>query len=276
MPGTQPDRLYTTLVLFGRESRVSVASPQTFRDLSDGIARVLSLACPDLKARGRVLTDKGKTITPRQGPWSKALRERWVESLQRGSFHTLELFDAAWADDRPPDAYGALYKHWDYAENGCPTERCKMGVENSITLGLRIDFVDHALDRLKEFGKSLLPKIDCVYGFLESPVPWDQNVGDGVYEDMIDLRWHNRVDGDYCNGELHISLGVPRVYRGNLFSASQLKRGKTPRGMLKLPGVTAVEEWPNRLTYVELAKEPKYKSKPPPGLGQFIKFIPQE
>jgi hypothetical protein len=274
MADPAPKRLYTTLVLFGKETKQTVVQPDTFRRLTDAIAGLLSLACPDLKARGWVAGEKAKHVGPRRGPWSPKLRDQYVESFARGRFENVELFDPAWSSDRAPDAYGAVYKRWGYGQGGQRVERTEIGAEN-IVVALRDDFVEHALERVKSAAKALIPTTGAFYGFMESPVPWDQDIGDGVYEDMIDLRFHNRVANDYRNGEHRMSDGVPRLYRGNILSRSQLAK-HDPADLKKVPGVVAVEQWPGGLTYVELAKEPKYGSKPPRRFADFIRFIPQD
>ena len=272
MTGPAPKRLYTTLILFGKETKQSVVHPDTFRRLTDAISGLLSLACPELKARGWVAGEKSKHVGPRRGAWSPKLRDQYVESFARGRFENVELFDPAWSSDRAPDAYGAVYKRWGYGANGQRVERTEIGAENIVVVALRDDFVEHALDRLKSAAKALIPMTGAFYGFMESPVPWDQEIGDGVYEDMIDLRFHNRVANDYRNGEHRMADGVPRLYRGNILSRTQLK-GKDALAMAKLPGVAAVERWPKGLTYLELAKQPRYRSKPPARFGDFIRFV---
>ena len=267
-------RLYSTLVLFGKETGVSVASPETFAELTDAVVGLLGLACPEVKARGRIIADKGKNVAPRKGRWSPALRDQYLEASARGRFEAVELFDPAWADDREPDAYGSIRKHWDYDPHGI-TERTDVGAENSVTVALRTDFVEDALERLKSAAKSMIPMLDAFYGTIESPVPWDQDIGDGIFEDMIDVRWHNRVNKDYGSGEHRMTDGVPRLYRGNLLSRTQLK-GKDAQAMAKLPGVAAVERWPGGLTYLELTEQPKYQSKTPARFADVIRFIPQD
>ena len=262
---------YTALVLFGKETQRSVASPDTFRTLADDLAGLLRLATPDLKARGWIEGDKGKKFEPRKGKWSDALRDKWLDALPLGDFRNFELFDAKWANDRYPDAYGAFYKHWDWGPDG-RTERTDDGVENSITLALRDECVPDALGRIKDAARRLIPVIDCFYGTIEAPIPWDQEFGSG-YTDMIDVRFHDRVNNDYGNGTRHMADGVPRLYRGNLFSRSQLAKND-PAALRKLPGVTAVESWPGGLTYVELTEQPAYQSKTPPRFADFIRFIP--
>ena len=268
-----PERLYTTLVLFGRETKASVASPDTFRRVTDVVAGLLGLASPALKARGWVDAATAKNVTPRKGIWTEAMRERYVQSLASGRFRRIELFEASWPPDRPPDAYGEVHKHWQTLPGGAISERTSIGAENNITIALRDDFVEDARGRLKAAAKALIPLIDCFYGTIESPVPWDRPFGTSSgREDMIDYRYHNRIRNDYRNGTYRMADGVPRLYRGNLLSPSQLT-GADPQGMLGIPGVAAVEAWPQGLTYVELADEPPYPSAPPPELEKYVRFV---
>src|SRR5688572_30738137 len=112
MPPTT--RLYTTLVLFGKETRVSVASPELFRQLTGAVEGLLALTFPELKARGTVYAEKMKNVAPRKGKWSEKLREQYIDSFGRGRFQTVELFDALWGSDRHADAYARIHKHWGY------------------------------------------------------------------------------------------------------------------------------------------------------------------
>jgi hypothetical protein len=226
-----------------------------------------------VKARGTIDTAKGKNIAPRRGFWSPPLREKFVESLGRGSFLGIELFDSRWVGTRWPDAFGAIHKYWYYGPDG-DSERSKIGAENHVTIALREDRVDGAFERLKAASQGLLEKIDGFYGMIESNVPWDQPVG-GMFEDMIDLRWHERGWNDYHNGEYRMGGRVARLARGNILCRRQFTRYDL-QGLRRLRGVTAVEKWPRGLTYLELEKQPKYGSKPPRRFGDFIRFVPEE
>ena len=265
--------LYSVLVLFGKEIDRSVASPANFADLTEQIASLLVLTGCRLTARGTILGAKRRKVAPRRGPWSPVLRDKYIGSFGAGSFRALELFDSRWHDDRFPNAFGSIHKYFDYSR-GVETERTDIGAENNVTVALREDLVDNAFERLKAASHDLLEKIDGFYGTIESGVPWEQPVG-RMFEDMIDIRWHNRGDNDYGNGEYQVQKMVPRLNRGNLLCRTQFTHYDL-QGLQKLRGVTSVEKWPGGLTYLELNKQPEYGSKPPPRFADFIRFIPEE
>jgi hypothetical protein len=194
-----------------------------------------------------------------------------VQALSDGRFHAIEQFDANWGPEHYPPAYGAIRKLWGYGSSG-PAERTSVGAENNVTLAIQESANGAGLGQLKTLALAILEKIDCSYGFIETGVPWERPRG-RVYEDMVDIRWHNRTNVDYRNGKYRMTESVPRLYRGNLLCASQLKHSRTHE-MRDLPGVALVEEWPRHLTYLELLEQPPYGSKPRGEFEQFISFTP--
>lgn len=268
---TNAGATYSVLVLFGTEGNHSVASPQTFAELSDSMARVLGTAGCALKTRGRIESAAGKNAAPRQAPWTPSLRDRYVQALNAGRFQAIEQFDAEWGSGHYPSAYGAIRKLWGFGPTG-PTERTSVGAENNITLAVQEGAKAAGLEQFKATAREMLEKIDCFYGFIETGVPWDRPRGP-VYEDMIDIRWHNRANVDYRNGKYQMKDSVPRLYRGNLFCPSQL-RGSAPGEICDLPDVTLVEAWPLQVTYLQLSGQPPYGSKPSREFERIVSFTP--
>jgi hypothetical protein len=268
----QPTNKYTVLLLFGKEADRSVAAPASFADLTERIARLLEPAGCNISARGTIQTPKLKNVAPRRGAWSGALRDRFLESLRSGHFLDVELFDARWSNTRDPDVYASIHKYWDLGPG--LAERTAVGAENSLTLAIRQDLLPDPLQWMKDAARELLQPIDGFYGTIESDVPWAQRLGDGVYDDVIDVRWHYRANNDYGNGTHRMERGVARLARGNILCRTQLTR-RDLNALRELPLVARVEEWPRRLTYVELKRQPKYRSTPPPPFADYIRFLPE-
>jgi hypothetical protein len=55
-------------------------------------------------------------------------------------------------------------------------------------VALREDFAEGSLDRLKAAAKVLLPTIDRLCGSFETGVPWDREIGDGIFEGPLRPR----------------------------------------------------------------------------------------
>ncbi|HEY2585106.1 MAG TPA: hypothetical protein VGI81_05015 [Tepidisphaeraceae bacterium] len=269
----QDEPLYSTLVLFGKESARSVTSPPVFNDVVDQTVELLRTTRCKLKARGTVQGEKGKNLAPRQGVWSSALQDRWTETLSQsgGHFLAIEWFDQAWLGGPHPVAFASLHKHWGYGPEGY-SERTKEGPENSLTIAIREDLVENAFERLEAAAKPLTEKIDCFYGSMESGVLWDRPFG-RLRRDMIDIRWQTRTAVDYRNGKYRVEAMVPRLYRGNLLCHSQFTNPNLEQ-LSKLPGVAKIETWPSGLIFLQLLDQPEYGSRPPPAYADFIRFIP--
>jgi hypothetical protein len=261
------------LNLFGKETRCSVASPANFVDLADRMARLLEQAWCRVSARGTIQAAKAKNVAPRRGFWTPGLRDKFVESLDMGDLLGVEFFDSRWSDARPPDAFGSIHKYWGYGPGG-KTERTEVGAENNLTIALREDLVASAFEMLKAASHELLEKIDGFYGTIESGVPWGQE-DDDVYDDVVDVRWHYRGHNDYFNGIYQMEKMVPRLDRGNILCRTQFVNHDL-QGLRELRGVAAVEPWPRGLTYLELARQPKYGTKPSPRFADFIRFVPED
>jgi hypothetical protein len=264
--------LYSVLVLFGRESTGSITSPATFQCVVNTVADLLQATGCKLACRGTVESEKGKNVAPRKGPWSSALRDNWKVALEQDRFKAIELFDDAWSEGRHPDAFGAIHKLWGFGSGGY-TGRTKEGPENNITMAIRADLMENAFERLEKTARSLVDEINCFYGSVESNVPWDRPRR-SMREDMIDTRWQTRTANDYRRGKYKVEDMVARLNRGNLLCRSQFTNFD-PQQLSKVPGVAKVEEWPSSLTYLRLAEQPEYGSKPAPPFAEFIRFIPE-
>jgi hypothetical protein len=268
------DVVYSTLVLFGKEGAQSVAEVLRFEDVAGVVADVLSATGCKLAGRGWIEGEKGKNVAPRKGTWSAALGRQWAATLGKGRFKAIELFDREWREGNHPAAYGAIRKLWGYGPSGY-FERTKDGAENHIVIAIREDLVTDSLERLEAVGRSLIEKIKCFYGSVESNVPWDRPRGQ-LREDMIDLRWYNRLEGDYRRGTFKVDEMVPRLYRGNILSRRQFLTSELQElNLVKLAGVERVESWPGDLVYLRLAEQPEYGAKPLFQFAELIRFIPE-
>jgi hypothetical protein len=264
--------LYSVLVLFGRETARSVASPAVFQDIVSPVVDLLQATGCKLTCRGTIEGEKGKNVAPRKGPWSAALRDKWTAALGQDRFKAIELFDQAWGEGHHPDAFATIHKLWGYGPGGY-TERTKEGPENNITVAIRADLVENAFERLEAAARPLVEKIDCFYGVIEFDVPWGRPWRSTI-QDLIDVRWHARSANDYRNGKYRMENMIPRLNRANLLCRSQFTNFDFQK-LPKLPGVAKVEEWSSDLTYLRLAEQPEYGAKPPPHFTEFIRFIPE-
>jgi hypothetical protein len=272
----QPFPTYSVLVLFGKEIKRSVARAPTFVELAERIAGIVAKAGCKVKARGTIQTAKARNVAPRRGLWCPALRDKYVAALRAGRLRGVEFFDERWSAERVPDAFGCIHKYWNYS-NGAHLERAEIGAENNLTIALREDLVDGAFEDLKQASVELLEKIDGFYGTIESGTSWMKNVGRSVdmYDDLIDVRWHDRGDNDYGNGEYQVPKMIPRLDRGNILCRTQFTKFDL-EGLSRLPHVAKVEKWPRGLTYVELDEQPPYGSKPLRQFAKFVRFVPWE
>jgi hypothetical protein len=268
---------YSVLVLFGRESPCSVASATVFRSVLKILTHELLATGCRIKARG-LITQKGeRNVSPRQGLWSAPTRDKWVQKLEYGMFHRIELFDDLWSATQDPSAYAAVHKIWNYGPGGY-AERSDPGrPENSIVVALREYLVEDAFERLERAAQVLIDMSGTFYGSIEQGVPWDRPYGRSgrLRENMVDTRPHERGTIDYMNGTLRMDMMIPRLYRGNLLSISQFLRPEL-QSLAALSAVERVDRWPSGLTYVRLKREPEFGAITPPQFRQFIRFVPTD
>lgn len=244
---------YSTIVVFGKELSQSVASPDVFRSITNSLAAFINVEGYPLACRGYVVNPQGRNVAPRRAAFNARTMDKWVKALTDGTFMSFEIFDTAWSDDHFPVTYAHLHKLWDYRPTGYE-ERTKSGAENRITVAVQEHLVSNRTASLKAYARTIVDMLSSFYGFIETNVPWDREVGQGVREDMIDIRWANRGERDY-KGLFKMDTMIPRLYRENILASEQIKDGSP--ASLPSWAVSRVEAWRDDLFYVQFIRDPQ-------------------
>jgi len=245
---------YGALFLFGGEYPSSIVSTANFRKTMVALGESLQTYHVPLLCRGFIGDSRDKNIAPPARNFDEMAVDDWSAAVHKGRFTTLELYDRQWGSNRYPAVYAAIHKLWEYTAAGFG-ERTRNGVENGITLAVQREVLSLGRDHLLDVFSDISRMTGAFYGFIEQATLWSQQFGSGLLrEEMIDIRWHNRVYRGHQGETYPLSRFVARLYWANLFSAQHFKS----RDPNSLPSwaVERIDEFTNDRFYVQFKDDP--------------------
>jgi hypothetical protein len=219
------DKRFYFAILFGKEERRSVASPEQLRAIMMPFAEMLSSYRPQVSLKLVIESDTGGNVSPRQAGLSAENMEKALGKLRDGKFLALEAYDSRKFEEI--DFFLELHKYRGYGPEG-ESERTSFVAENSLSIGVNTERLEGHLDfgSLVATLKDCFSRVDGIYGYADYGCPFGRPAETDptfIASDLLSYRWHE-VKEDFRCKKIDMSKQVIDIHWENYLAESHVER----------------------------------------------------